>query len=92
MHTRRMVFIRKDARTCINPSVSRVPLFIASVSTRTLKSSHKSTTVGVHRGAHEIKLHENNDVPIYNQVSSRLELESSEVDRSGISCFPLASV
>jgi hypothetical protein len=30
--------------------------------------------VGAHHGAHEIKLHESNDVSIYNQVSSWLEV------------------
>jgi hypothetical protein len=75
-YTGHKVFIRKETRTCINPRVTRVSLFIASVSTPTLKPSHKSTTVGTHRGAHEIKLHENNDIPIYNQVSSRLQVVS----------------
>jgi hypothetical protein len=31
-------------------------------------------TVGAHRGAHEIKLRENNGVSIYNQVSIRLKV------------------
>jgi hypothetical protein len=44
------------------------------MSTPTLKPSHKSTIVGAHRGAYEIKLRESNGVLIYNQVSSRFEL------------------
>jgi hypothetical protein len=55
-----------EAQTCLNPRVSHVPLFITSMSTLSLESSHKSTIVGAHRVAHEIKLHENNAVPIYN--------------------------
>jgi hypothetical protein len=38
-------------------------------------------TVDAHRGAHEIKLRESNDVSIGNQVSSQLEVDS------GISFF-----
>jgi hypothetical protein len=41
-HTRRRVFILMEAQTYINPRVSCVPLFSMSVSTPTLKSSHKS--------------------------------------------------
>jgi hypothetical protein len=63
------VFIRKEARTSLNPHVPHVPLFFTRVSTPTLKSSHKTMTVGAHRGAHEIKLRESNDVSIYNKVS-----------------------
>jgi hypothetical protein len=33
-------------------------------------------SVGAHRGAHEIKLHEINGISIYNQVSSLLEVGS----------------
>jgi hypothetical protein len=33
-------------------------------------------TVGAHRGAHEIKLHESNDISIYNQVSAQLKVVS----------------
>jgi hypothetical protein len=75
-HTERRVIIRKEARTYLNPRVSHVLLFIASMSTLSLSSSHKSTTVDAHRGAHEIKLRENNDVSIYNQFSSRLQVVS----------------
>jgi hypothetical protein len=63
-----------EARTCLNPRVSHVPMFIASVSTPSLKSNRKSTTVGAHRGSHEIKLLENNGVSICNQVLSRLQV------------------
>jgi hypothetical protein len=41
MHTGCSVFIVTEARTCINPRVSCVTLFFTSVSTSTLKSSHK---------------------------------------------------
>jgi hypothetical protein len=51
-------------------------LFIASMSAPSLESSHKSTIVGSHCGAHEIKLRENNDVSIYNYVPSRLQVVS----------------
>jgi hypothetical protein len=44
-HTGRRVFIHKKVRTCINPHIPRVSLFITFVSTPTLKSSHKSTTI-----------------------------------------------
>jgi hypothetical protein len=64
-HTGHRIFILMEVRTCIYPRVSCVPLFFASVSTPTLKSSHKTMTVGTHHGAHEIKLHEINDVSIY---------------------------
>jgi hypothetical protein len=37
-------------------------LFFASLSTLTLKSSHKSKIVGAHRRAHKIKLRESNDI------------------------------
>jgi hypothetical protein len=46
------------------------------VSTTTLKFSRKTTIVGAHRGAHEIKLCESNVGSIYNQVSSRLKVVS----------------
>jgi hypothetical protein len=58
MHTGCRVFIRKETRTYLNTHVPRVALFFDSVSTLTLKSSHKTMTVGAHRGAHEIKFHE----------------------------------
>jgi hypothetical protein len=70
MHKECRVFICKEARTYLNPRVPVVPLFFASVSTPSLKSSRKTTTVGAHRGAHEIKLRESNGVSIYNLVSS----------------------
>jgi hypothetical protein len=76
----RMVITRKEAQTYLNSHVSHVPLFIAFVSTPSLKSSHKSMIVGTHRGAHEIKLHENNGISFYNQVPSRLQVVS------GLSC------
>jgi hypothetical protein len=41
-----------------------------------LESSRKSMTVGIHRGAHEIKLHENNDVSISNRVPSWFQVVS----------------
>jgi hypothetical protein len=44
VHTRSRVFICREAQTCQNPRVPCVPLFFASVSTHTLKSSHKTTT------------------------------------------------
>jgi hypothetical protein len=66
MHTGHMVFIRKEAQTCLNPRVPHVPLFFTSVSTPTPKSSRKSMIVGTHCGAHEIKLRENNGILIYN--------------------------
>jgi hypothetical protein len=44
MHIGCRVFIRKEARTCLNPRVPHVPLFFASMSTPTPKSNHKSTT------------------------------------------------
>jgi hypothetical protein len=44
-HTGCRVVVRKEARTCLNHRVSHVPLFIASMSTPSLKSSHKSTTI-----------------------------------------------
>jgi hypothetical protein len=65
-HTGCRVIIRMEAQTCLNPRVSHVPLFITSMSTLSLESSHKSTIVGAHRVAHEMKLHENNAVHIYN--------------------------
>jgi hypothetical protein len=37
---------------------------------------YKTTTVGAHRGAYEIKLHESNDVSICYQVSSWLKVVS----------------
>jgi hypothetical protein len=37
-------------------------------------------TVGVHCGAHEIKLPENNGVSIYNQVSSHLQVVSRSLE------------
>jgi hypothetical protein len=40
----RRVIIRKEARTCLNPHVSRVPLFIASETSPSLESSHKPMT------------------------------------------------
>jgi hypothetical protein len=49
-------------------------MFIASVSTPSHESSHKSMAVGSHYGAHEIKLRENNGVSIYNQVSPWLQV------------------
>jgi hypothetical protein len=76
MHTGRRVFIRKEARTYINPHVPRVPLLFTFVSTPTLKSRHKTMIVGAHRGAHEIKLSESNDVSIYKQVSSQRKVVS----------------
>jgi hypothetical protein len=60
MHTGRRIFIRKEARACLNSRVPFIPLFFASVSTPTLKTSQKSMIVGAHCGAHKIKLHENN--------------------------------
>jgi hypothetical protein len=42
----RRVFVRKEARTCLNHRISCVLLFFASVSTPTLKSSHKTMTLG----------------------------------------------
>jgi hypothetical protein len=74
--TERRVFIRMEARTYLNPFVSHVPLFFASMSTPTIKSSHKSMTVGAHHGAQQIKLHESNCVSINNQVSPRLQVVS----------------
>jgi hypothetical protein len=74
MHTGRRVFIRKEARTYLNPCVSRVPLFFASMSTPTLKSSHKTMTIGAHHGAHEIKLRESIGVSIFDQVSSQFKV------------------
>jgi hypothetical protein len=71
-----MIFIYKEARTYLNPRVSRVSLFFTSVNTPTLEFSLKSTTVGAHCGAHEIKRPESNGVSIYNQVSSRLQVVS----------------
>jgi hypothetical protein len=71
-YTRHRVFILTEAQTYINPSVHCIPLFFASVSTPTLISRCKTLTVGTHRGAHEIKLHESNGVSINNQVSYRL--------------------
>jgi hypothetical protein len=65
-----------EAQTYLNPRVPCVPFFFASVSTPTLKSSHKTTTISAHHGAHEIKLHETNGVSIYEQVSSRLKVVS----------------
>jgi GH25 family lysozyme M1 (1,4-beta-N-acetylmuramidase) len=44
MHIGRRVFIRKEGRTYLNSHVPRIPFFLASVSTPTLKSSRKSTT------------------------------------------------
>jgi hypothetical protein len=73
-HVGHRVFIRKRARTYLNPHAHRIQLLLASVSTPTLKTSHKSTIVGAHHGAHEIKLRESNDISIYNQVSSRLQV------------------
>jgi hypothetical protein len=75
-HTRRRIFICKEVQTYPNPHVPRVPLFFASMSTPTLKSSRKITIVGAQCGAHEIKLHESNGVSIYNQVSFRLKVVS----------------
>jgi hypothetical protein len=40
-HTRRRVFILMDAQTCTNPHVPSILLFSTSVSTPSLKSSHK---------------------------------------------------
>jgi hypothetical protein len=42
-----------------------------------LESSHKSMIVDAHRGAHNIKLRENNGVSIYNQVPSRAQVVST---------------
>jgi hypothetical protein len=83
MYICRRVFIRKEAQTCLSHRVSHVPLFFVSVSTPTLKFSHKIMTVGAHRGAHEIKLHESNGVSIYNEVSSRLNV----VSRISLVCY-----
>jgi hypothetical protein len=69
MHTERRVFIRKEARTCLNSCVPHIPLFFVYVSTPTLKTCHKSMIVSTHRGAHEIKLCQSNGISIYNQVS-----------------------
>jgi hypothetical protein len=74
MHTGCRVFIRKETRTYLNTHVPRVALFFDSVSTLTLKSSHKTMRVGAHRGAHEIKFHESSGISICNQVSSRLKV------------------
>jgi hypothetical protein len=76
MPTGDRVFIRKEARTCLNPRVPRISLFFASIRTPTLKSSHKTTIVSAHSGAHDIKLPESNGVSIYNQVSSWLKVVS----------------
>jgi hypothetical protein len=76
MHTGRRVFIRKEARTYLNPHVPCVPLFFASVSTPTLKSSCKTTIVDAQCGAHEIKLCESNVISICKQVSSWLNVVS----------------
>jgi hypothetical protein len=45
MHTGRRVFILTEAQTYLNPYVPCVPLFSMSVSTPTLKSSHKPQRV-----------------------------------------------
>jgi hypothetical protein len=44
MGTGRRVFIRKEALTCLNPRVPRIPLFFTLVGTPTLKSSRKTMT------------------------------------------------
>jgi hypothetical protein len=75
-HIGHRVFICKEASTYLNPHVPRVPFFITFVSTPTFISSHKTTTVGAHRGAHEIKLRDSNSISIYNQVSSWLKVVS----------------
>jgi hypothetical protein len=71
-HTGHRIFLCKEAWTCLNPCVPCVSLFFTSVSTHT----PKSTTVGAHHGAHEIKLRESNNVSINNQVSSWLQVVS----------------
>jgi hypothetical protein len=43
-HTGRRLFICKEIQTCPNPHVPHVSLFFTSVSTPTLKSSHKTVT------------------------------------------------
>jgi hypothetical protein len=81
MHIGHRVFIQKEAQTYLNPRVSHVPFFFASVNTPILKSSRKTMTVGTHRAAHEIKFHGSNGISICKQVPSRLKVVS------GISSF-----